>query len=121
MGTRDLEDRRKVTWHSKLVDGKDCLRVRRDRRIELSHVHVERIELDVYEYRHRTAVANRVRRRDKRVAHRDDLVSRADTTREERKVQRCRAAGYRAGVRRADGSRELALEGGHLRPLSDPA
>ena len=51
----------------------------------------------------------------------DDFVAGADADRQQRKVQRGRAARDGAGVRRADGGGELTLEGGDLGALRDPA
>ena len=67
------------------------------------------------------AVADRVRGGDERVADRDDLVAGADARSQERQVQRGGAARHRARVRRADGCRELLLEGRDLGPLRHPA
>ena len=77
--------------------------------------------IDIDEDRRRAAVANRVGRRDERVADRDDLIAGADAGRQQSQVERRRAVRHRAGVRRADELGELTLERRDLGPLRDPA
>ena len=77
--------------------------------------------LDVDEHRRGAAVADGVGGGDEGVADGDDLVARPHADGEQRQVQRRRAVGDGAGVRRADVGRELPLERGDLRTLRDPA
>src|SRR5512135_153349 len=93
----------------------------RDGTLYQHRVDVEGRWLDVDEGRDRTAVADAVGGRDEGVAGRDHLVSRLHADGEQGHVQGRGAARYGAGVPGADNFGELALEGGDLRPLGDPA
>src|SRR6187200_892782 len=116
----DLGDRCQIARHSELVHSQDCLRARADRGLDQRRIDVVRLSLDVHEDRHRTTVADCVRRRDERMTDRDDLAAARHSARSQREVQRGRATRHGAGVSRADGFREFPLERGDLGPLRDP-
>src|SRR6185436_16631056 len=117
----DLEDAREVARHAELVDDENCARLRRQRRRDALRIDVTGRRFDVDEHRRPAAVADGVGGGDERMADRDDLVAGLDADGEQGEMERGRAVRDRGRERRADGGGELALEGGDLRALRDPA
>ena len=79
------------------------------------------VGLDIDEDWDRAAIADRVGRRNERVADGDHLITGADPDRPERQMKRRRAVRDSTRVRSSDQRGELAFECRDLRPLRDPA
>ena len=96
-------------------------RARRDRRLDVRRVDVQRLGVDVGEPRRGAGVEDRVHRCRPGERARDHLVARADPGDPERQVQRVGARGRGDGVRRAGVLREALLELGDPRAGRQPA
>ena len=118
----DLPHGLHVAGETAVVEDDDGLRPGPDRGFEVRRVEVEVVRADdVAEDRRRTRVRDRVRGGHEVERREHDLVSRADTGREQREVKRSRSVRDRQGELDADELGELALELLDLRPHAPPA
>ena len=118
----DLPHGLHVAGETAVVEDDDGLRPGPDRGFEVRRVEVEVVRADdVAEDRRRTRVRDRVRGGHEVERREHDLVSRADTGREQREVQRSRSVRDRQGELDADELGELALELLDLRAHAPPA
>src|SRR5882762_6753387 len=92
----------------------------RDRRLDPCGIDRERVPLHIDEYRPGTNVLDDVDGRGERERRRDDFVARADSVRQQRRVEGSRARVDRDGRRGRDGGRELRLELRDLGAGGDP-
>src|SRR6266571_1352345 len=88
-----LNDATDIARHPQLMYAQNGLRTLRRCRFDQRRIHVVGTRLDVAEYRSCTAVPDSVRRRDERMADRDDFITGSDADSQQREMQRGRAAG----------------------------
>ena len=118
----DLPHGLHVARKAAVVEDDDRLRSGPDRGFEVSRVEIEVVRADdVAEDRRRPRVCDRVRGGHEVQRRKHDLVSRADTGREQREVQRSRSVRDCQSELDADELGELALELLDPRPHAPPA
>src|SRR5690606_9074576 len=96
-------------------------RARRDGSLDERRIHVEGFRIDVDEHRLGSGILDRGNRRYERKRYRDHFVTRADSGREQRQVQRAGAAIYADTESAAAVGRELLLELGDFGAENEPA
>src|SRR5262249_38293162 len=114
MGACNAQDGPHVARHTHLMDTENGGSLGADRLLDASGIDVEGGRVDIHEHGYRTAMPDRVRRRNEGVTGRDHLAPRSYADGHEREVERRRAVRYSAGQRCADRGGKLLFEGGDL-------